>query len=340
MRKLLAIVCGLVFALEARSADEEVKDAFHYNRLLGRGINLGNALEAPKEGDWGITLQADYFKKIKDAGFQSVRIPIRWSAHAGKKAPYAIDAKFFARVDWAIEQALSRGLVAVINTHHYDEIFQDPEKHQARLIALWKQIAQRYRDRPDRLYFELLNEPHAKLTGERWNKMLPELLAAIRPSNPKRIVIVGPSQWNSLHHLDKLQLPENDRMLIATFHYYDPFHFTHQAAPWVSGSKKWKGTTWQGTAKQTEAIQKDFAKVASWSKKHQRPIYLGEFGAFSAADMESRARWTAAVARTAEKHGFSWSYWEFASGFGAYDPKANAWREPLRRALLDAQDKR
>ena len=243
-------------------------------------------------------------------------------------------------MDWAIEQALSRGLVAVINTHHYDEIFQDPEKHQARLIALWKQIAQRYRDRPDRLYFELLNEPHAKLTGERWNKILPELLAAIRPSNPKRIVIVGPSQWNSLHHLDKLQLPENDRMLIATFHYYDPFHFTHQAAPWVSGSKKWKGTTWQGTAKQTEAIQKDFAKVASWSKKHQRPIYLGEFGAFSTADMESRARWTAAVVRTAEKHGLSWSYWEFASGFGAYDPKANAWREPLRRALLDAQDKR
>src|SRR6516165_8804601 len=231
MEKLLALVGILALFLEARSASEglQEKDAFHYNRLLGRGINLGNALEAPKEGDWGITLQADYFKKIKDAGFQSVRIPIRWSAHAGKKAPYAIDAKFFARVDWAIEQALSRGLVAVINTHHYDEIFQDPEKHQARLIALWKQIAQRYRDRPDRLYFELLNEPHAKLTGERWNKILPELLAAIRPSNPKRIVIVGPSQWNSLHHLDKLQLPENDRMLIATFHYYDPFHFTHQA---------------------------------------------------------------------------------------------------------------
>ena len=85
MKKLLAIACGLVFVLEARSAGEEVKDAFHFNRLLGRGMNLGNALEAPTEGDWGITLQADNFKKIKDAGFQSVRIPIRWSAHAEKK---------------------------------------------------------------------------------------------------------------------------------------------------------------------------------------------------------------------------------------------------------------
>jgi endoglucanase len=335
MKRILALLGLLVLFLEARSASEEDKDAFHYNRLMGRGINLGNALEAPKEGDWGITLQADYFKKIKDAGFQSVRIPIRWSAHAEKRPPYAIDAKFFERVDWAIEQALSHGLAAVINAHHYDEIVQNPDKHQARLLAIWKQIAERYRKRPDRLCFEFLNEPNTKLNDERWNQMLPELLAAIRPSNPKRPVIVGPSQWNNLHHLEKLQLPEKDRMLIATFHYYEPFHFTHQDAPWVKGSKKWKGTTWHGTPKETEAMQKDFIKVAAWSKKHKRPIYLGEFGAFAAADMDSRVRWTAAVARTAEKHGFSWAYWEFASGFGAYDLKTNAWREPLRKALLE-----
>src|SRR5262249_16894844 len=160
-----------------------------------------------------------------------------------------------------------------------------------------------------------------------------------RQSSPKRIVIVGPSQWNNLHHLEKLQLPEKDRMLIATFHYYDPFHFTHQDASWVKGSKKWKGTTCQGTTQQTQAIEKDFAKAAAWAKQHKRPIYLGEFGAYSAADMDSRARWTAAVARTAEKHGFSWAYWEFAAGFGTYDPKAHAWREPLRKALLGGKAK-
>ena len=45
------------------------KDAHAYNRLLGRGINLGNALEAPTEGSWGVTLQASYFEVIKAAGF-------------------------------------------------------------------------------------------------------------------------------------------------------------------------------------------------------------------------------------------------------------------------------
>ena len=56
-------------------------------------------------------------------------------------------------------------------------------------------------------------------------------------------------------------------------------------------------------------------------------MFLGEFGAFQGADMESRAQWTRFVAREAEKCGFSWAYWEFCSGFGAYDPKAESWRD-------------
>src|SRR5262249_35808572 len=159
------------------------------------GINLGNALEAPKEGAWGITLEADYFQRIKEAGFNSVRIPIRWSAHAKTEMPYAIDETFFKRVDWAVEQALSRELTAIINVHHYDEIFRDPDKHFPRLKALWEQIARRYAKRPDRLLFELLNEPHDKLTDARWNKMVPQLLDVIRETNPKRIIIVGPGSW-------------------------------------------------------------------------------------------------------------------------------------------------
>jgi endoglucanase len=339
MRNLLTVSCsfflGVAFLApaDARPADDE-KDAFHYNRLLGRGLNLGNALEAPKEGEWGVTLEEDYFQKIKQAGFNAVRIPVCWSAHAGKEAPYTIDAAFFKRVDWVIEQALSRQLAAVLNVHHYEEMDKEPAKHLPRLVALWKQIAGRYRDRPDQLFFELYNEPHDQLTDERWQQMVPQLLATVRESNPKRMVIIGPGNWNNLDRLDQLRLPNEDRRLIVTFHYYNPFPFTHQQAEWVKDSQKWKGTTWTGTAKEREALEKDFAKAAAWAKKNERPLYMGEFGAYQAADMDSRARWTRAVAREAERHGFSWSYWEFCSGFGAYDPKAKAWRQPLLRALL------
>jgi endoglucanase len=335
VKRFSLMLCTIVALAGPLRAGEEKIDGAHLNRLLGRGVNFGNALESPREGDWGLTLKEEFFDAVKKAGFNSVRIPIRWSSHAGEKPPFTIDADFFKRIDWTVEQALSRDLAVILNVHHFDEIYHDPDKNEARLLAMWKQIAERYRDRSDRLFFELLNEPMDKLNEDRWNALIPKLLDVVRASNPKRAVIVGPAQWNGLGALDKVRLPEKDRNLIVTFHYYSPFHFTHQGAEWVTDSKKWKGTTWTGNAKEKEELEKDFAKAAAWAKKNDRPLFLGEFGSYQAADMESRARWTKAIRREAEKYGFSWAYWEFGAGFGAYDPAAKAWREPLLKALIE-----
>jgi endoglucanase len=334
MRNLF-LGCLLALPLAASAADEKTDGGAHAaNRKLGRGINLGNALEAPKEGEWGVTLEAGYFKAAKDAGFATVRLPVRWSAHAKADAPYTIDEKFFKRVDWAIEQALKNKLNIIVNVHHYGEMDTDPDKHLPRLIAFWEQIAARYKDQPSGVYFELLNEPHTKLVGAKWNAAIPKLLAAVRKTNPTRTVIVGPAHWNAIRALDDLALPEKDRNIILTVHYYDPFEFTHQGASWVKGSDKWKGRKWQGSEAEQAAVRKTFDKAVAWAKKHNRPVFLGEFGAFSAADMPSRARWTAFITREAEKRGWSWTYWEFCSGFGAYDSKAKAWRAPLKEALV------
>jgi endoglucanase len=334
MRFLLAALAVILAASTAIAAD----DAFAYNRRLGRGINLGGALEGPVEGEWGVTLNEGYFKTIKEAGFDSVRIPVRWGSHDPKKEPpFTIDPVFFARVDWAIKQALSHGLLAVIDIHHDDVFFKDPEKSLPRLKAYWKQIALRYRNQPDTLSFELLNEPFGKLTDELWNQMIPQLLAVVRESNPKRIVIVGPGHWNNISELDKLSLPEDDRRLIATVHYYTPMSFTHQGASWVTGSAQWLGNVWTGSPQELALMRKDFDKAAAWGQAHGRPMFLGEFGSFSAGDMESRVRWTRAVAAQASTHGMSSAYWEFCSTFGAYDPKANAWRRPLLDALINAR---
>jgi endoglucanase len=52
-------------------------------------------------------------------------------------------------------------------------------------------------------------------------------------------------------------------------------------------------------------------------------MFVGEFGAFSAADMPSRARWTRFVSEESRQLGMSRAYWEFGSGFGAYDPQTD-----------------
>ena len=304
------------------------------NRLLGRGINFGNCLEAPKEGEWGLTLEKEYVQKVKEAGFGSVRIPIRWSAHAGVEAPFTIDPTFFRGIDRALDWTEAQGLATIINVHHYEELYRDPAKEETRFLTLWKQIAERYKDRPSRVVFELLNEPHDKLTDERWNELLPKALAVVRESNPQRIVIVGPGHWNNIDSLAKLALPQDDR-LIVTFHYYSPYEFTHQGAPWDPNAAKWIGKTWRETDAELAAMRKDFDKVSAWSKQHARPIFLGEFGSYNKADMESRVLWTKAVVAEAEKRGFSRSYWEFGAGFGAYDPKQHVWREGLKKALVE-----
>lgn len=308
-------------------------DAQTMNQKIGRGINLGNALDAPNEGDWGVVLQPGYFTTIAKAGFNSVRIPIRWSNHAKSTPPYTIEQTFFERVDWAINQARKNNLTAIINMHHYLEIFSEPQAQKERFLAMWKQIATRYRKKPADLIFEILNEPHDQLTPDLWNEYAAEALQVIRETNPRRVVIIGTANWGGLGALNQLQLPK-DSLLILTFHYYSPFHFTHQGAGWVEGSDAWLGTTWSGTMQEQQAIRKDFDTVNNWAIAHHIPVFMGEFGAYSKADMDSRARWTSFVAREAEKRGFSWAYWEFCSGFGAYDPNTNQWRPELLHALI------
>ena len=304
---------------------------------LGRGINLGNALEAPREGEWGVTLEESYFRAIADAGFDSIRLPVRWSAHAEKAAPYTIDPKFFARVDWAVEQALSRGLKLVLNVHHYAEMDERPDEHRPRFLALWEQIAAHYRDRPASLAFELLNEPHDKLTAMKWNTILAEALAIVRKTNPTRAVVVGPVAWNGISELKSLELPEADRNLIVTVHYYSPFKFTHQGAHWLDArTRPPVGVAWTGTDAEREAIMRDLDTAALWGLKHRRPIYLGEFGALNKAELASRIHWTKFVADESAKRRIGFAYWEFCSGFGAYDPVKRAWIEGLREALSPA----
>lgn len=112
---------------------EQVRTAPFFQQLqpaFGRGVNLSNALEAPREGDWGVTLEEKHFAEIKAAGFDSIRLPVRWSAHAEAAAPYRIDPRFFDRVDWAVRQALSRKLGVVLNLHHYSELDERPDEHR------------------------------------------------------------------------------------------------------------------------------------------------------------------------------------------------------------------
>jgi endoglucanase len=300
---------------------------------LHRGVNMGNMLESPNEGDWGTFVQKKYFEAIKQAGFDFVRLPVAWHSHAGYSTPYTIDPAFFLRVDQVVGWALQSDLKIILELHSYTDMTSDPWGNEERFNAIWKQIAEHYKSYPASLLFELLNEPSDQINASMWNSYFRETLLVIRATNPTRDVVLGPVNWSTYDWVSTLDVPQ-DPHIIVTFHYYSPFEFTHQGAEWVEGSKAWLGTTWEGTVDDRAEITANFDSVADWARRRHVRILLGEFGAYSKAEMPSRVRWTEYVRSEAERHDFAWSYWEFNAGFGVYDPNANVWREDLLRALI------
>lgn len=323
----------LILGLLVACRPEEPIVGFHQGDRPLRGVNMGNALEAPVEGEWGMVIEDGYFELIRKAGFDLVRIPIRWADHALKEAPHTIDAAFFERVSHVIDAALAQDLVVVINIHHFDELAIYPDGHKARFLALWRQISTRYAEYDQKLYFELYNEPHDALYGDRWNEYAAEAVAVIRETNPTRTIVIGPGNWNRLTQFYELELPD-DEHIVATFHYYDPFNFTHQGAEWAEGSRQWLGMTWDDTEVERRMLAFDMEMAKMWADEHGYELFMGEFGAYEKADLDSRVRWTRAVVEEAEARGIAWAYWEFGAGFGVYDREKGAWREPLLEAMM------
>jgi len=335
MRRSILFIVGAIISFSVfAQTNAEIA-----NEKIGRGINLGNALEAPSEGAWGVTLQASYFSEIAEAGFNSVRIPIRWSAHTNTSAPYTIDSEFINRVKWAIDQAFENNLTAIINIHHYDEIFQDPAAEHDKFIAIWQQISELFEDYSDNLIFEILNEPNTNLTAELWNTYLADALAEIRKLNPTRVVMIGSAEWGGVPALSKLKFPEGEQEnVILTVHYYEPFTFTHQGASWVEEANAWKGTTWDSTAAQVKAINDHFAIIKQKAEELNVPVNIGEFGAINQADINSRVRWASHCARMFEDMGFSWNYWAFTANFDAYNMSKGEWIPEMKKALVGPFD--
>ncbi len=311
-------------------------------RALGRGINLGNMLEAPREGDWGVRAEPRLVT-LAARHFRTVRVPVRWSNHASPGAEARLDEAFAQRVDAVVDALLAQGAWVIVNLHHYSqatggtlhprEFAVDPAVVDERVVSLWRQVARRYRDRSRRLLFELFNEPHGRLEGEAWNALARRALAAVRETNPRRVVLVGPGEWNHPRALPSLRLPR-DPHLIASIHTYDPFDFTHQGVPW----RPQVLPTGKGCcdAAQRAQVAQALDDALRWSQAQGVPLHLGEFGAYRAADLGARAAYARLVRDEAERRGIGWAWWELASDFsGVWDLSAGRWVEPLRRALLE-----
>lgn len=326
-----ALLCVLIS--QTVSAQKKGREnAFDQNVRLGRGVNIiGYDAALWKDYTQG-RFKEKYFKMIKEGGFSTIRVNIHPFKHMDSS--YKINPKWLETLDWVVKKGLEAKLMIILDLHEFNAMADDPIAKKEMFMSVWRQLAPRYKDQPNDVVFEILNEPNRKLSVALWNQYLVDAIKLIRKSNPNRTIIIGPGNWNGIESLSTLVLPKNDRNIIVTVHFYHPMSFTHQGAPWSKENKDLSGITWNGTQEEKELIETRLKVAADWSKANDRPILLGEFGSYDKADMLSRARYTAFVARTAERLGFSWAYWQFDSDFIVYDIDKDAWVQPIKKALL------
>ncbi|MFK8018056.1 MAG: glycoside hydrolase family 5 protein [Gammaproteobacteria bacterium] len=312
---LIAALCGVVPVAHA--------DRFETKRC----INMGNALDAPTEGEWGHVIEERSFQRIAEAGFDTVRIPVRWSAYTSGAPDYVISEPFFERVTEVINQALANQLQVVLNIHHFDELNKDPEANRDKLVALWSQIATRYRDLPASVYFEVINEPNASLKGDVMRSIVTDAFHKIRETNPTRILIMGGENWSGLKTLRTIPVIE-DANQVYTFHYYDPFAFTHQKAGWTP-LKDSEVVRW-GSAADVAALESaaEYARLAE--EELGVPVFLGEIGAYQKAPYDDVVEYTRQTREAFEAVGISWCVWSFTRTFPFFDSDKQQWdREKL-----------
>jgi endoglucanase len=327
LHRVLSVLVLLaeLFASAARAEDA----AFAELARMGRGINI-LGYDGIWEGGKNAPFRSANLSMIREAGFSHVRVNFFGFKHMD--AENILDQAVLERLDAVIEEVLSRKLIPVLDEHDTDHCQRYLVSCAEKLKAFWRQISARYRGKYPALIFEILNEPGGKMTAPGWNALLSEVLSMIRSTNPERFVIVAALNSEDAT-IDQLILPAHDRNLIATFHYYAPMEFTHQGAPWSRKFSKLGPVDWDSADGGNKVIS-DFRRINVWSQKENRPIYLGEFGVYERAPVKSRSQYLSFLARSAERYGWAWAYWQFDHDFAAFDSNQQAWKRDILDALI------
>jgi endoglucanase len=298
---------------------------------IGRCVNMGNHLESPNEGDWGRKISDSDFTIIAQAGFSTIRLPVKWSGHTTATAPYTIDQAFMARVKHLVGAARAAHLKVILNDHNFDALMTDPAGSRDQLAAIWRQVAAAFADQPrDEVWFEIENEPHDKLTNANLVATLSPALAAIRETNPDRPVVIGGEFWSGINSLATLELP-NDPNIVPTFHYYDPFPFTHQGANWIKPMLP-MGRVYGG-AEDKALLAADVQKVRTYIARTGKTPFMGEFGANDLIAQDQRVLYYKTTREGYDALGIGQCAWAYTNTFPLYDSAHKSWIPGMREAM-------
>jgi endoglucanase len=268
-----------------------------------------------------------------------------------KQPPYDFDEDNFTLLDHMLDYCQKYGVHVVIDPHTTpgtemptttrptDKLWSD-FTYQHYLINLWEKIAARYKDRGDVIAgYDLLNEPSlpnggAAGTPADWNLLVRKLIKVIRAADKTHTIIIEPPTIRTpegkvltrLQGMAYLEAPA-DANVVYSPHMYEPHEFTHQGVQGrlegVAYPSVIRGTRWD-----REAMEKAFEPVAEFQRKHNVPIFMGEFSAPRWVG-EDGNRYVRDIIESCEKNGWSWAYHSYR--------EADVWNAEMSNS--DKQDR-
>lgn len=332
------IVLGLVAAVQTR--------AVRFVSRMGAGINLGNTLDStglrkyrPEADDleyetfWGNPrADAETFRAMKEAGFDTVRIPVTWEDHMDEA--YQISGAWMDRVQEVTDMALGEGLYVILDLHHEEWLdlkTERAEEIRAEFVKVWEQIAGRFREYDEKLLFEAMNEPRLRNSKYEWHSGTEEMRAMVNAlnadfvktvraaggENRKRYLMVCPYANNTeTEAMEGLIVPDDSR-LIVSIHMYTPYSFCQEEG----------GDVWWDTEKARERVAAAFCEMNDLFISRQIPVILTEFGCVDKGNTEARVTWTKYYLQQADRYGIPCIWWD-CGGYGLMNREDKTWKFP------------
>lgn len=345
MRKLFYLItaCFVLIYISCKDKHEECDDF-----KLDRGVNISHWLS---QSNVRGKARADYFTEkdvayIASEGFDHLRIPIdeeQMFFEDGEK-----DTEAFALLHDALTWCRKYNLRAVVDLHilrsHYFNADVKPlfteVKAQEAFYECWRKISSELHTYSNGwVAYELMNEPVAD-KSEDWNRLLNRCIEVIRELEPDRTLIVGSNLWQSYKTVKDLELPENDKNIIISFHYYHPFLFTHYKASWTpeveyAGAVHYPGNvvlpedlallspeiagkyeSWTHEIYNKDVFAENFEEVLQVARLHGLKVYCGEYGCINSSPVPDRIRWWRDINEVFTSKGIARAVWDYKGGFG------------------------
>lgn len=265
------------------------------------GWNLGNSLDAYNIGDketeisWGNPKVTEaMIKEVKAAGFNTIRIPIRWYPHIQSETDFKVDDTWMSRVKEIVDYCIKNDLYTIINTHHElwlegNALYADSALIHKKENALWKQIALTFRDYDEKLIFAGTNEVHINnywgipsnentTVQNLFNQWFVDAVRETGGHNSYRNLIIQTYAANPNYGISSLKMPSDhaSNRLMIEFHDYEPTDYclNDDIKFWGNDYKTYGISSWG-----QEAYLDDlFSKLKAKFVDKGYPLLLGEFG--------------------------------------------------------------